>query len=206
MKKKSLKVLGIATLFLCVGCINQNRTKTVDDSMEITDDSMEIADDSEEIAEAHNPLNFISYTPIFDKWGGHSVTVQTPEGDYLYDEKDAEEYYDYYVTSFFFAWRIAACLHDSTPTNIKEYVTNNLFDIVVDLPLGNSYPNDVVEFVNEIYYNCKDAAATLALEGRGYGRSKYVYGDFHVDALGELTQYSLYLKRDKDNGGRLVIQ
>ena len=140
MQKTSLKILGMTALFLCVSCIEQSGTKAVDERVEI--------------AEAYNPLNFCGYTPL-----NSGITVQTPDGDYLYNEKDAEEYYDYYVTSFFFALKIADRLnpswssYSSTKHETKEYVRNNLFDIVSNLPLDDSYPNDVVEFVNKIYYD-----------------------------------------------------
>ena len=192
MQKTSLKILGMTALFLCVSCIEQSGTKAVDERMEIT--------------EAYNPLNFCGYTPL-----NSGITVQTPDGDYLYNEKDAEEYYDYYVTSFFFALKIADRLnpswssYSSTKHETKEYVRNNLFDIVSNLPLDDSYPNDVVEFVNKIYYDNKDEAATLGLAERNYGHSEYVY-DYYNSFFEEYGQGDLDLRRDENNGGRLIIE
>lgn len=158
----------------------------------------------------NNPLNIIGYTFISnpDSYLGNYIIVQTSNGDCLYNEEDAERYYDYYVSHFFFAARIASStlncrsygyLH--TEESTREYIKKNLFNIVSNLPLDNSYPSDVVEKVNEIYYNYKEEAATLHLIKRDYGRS--LYGYYADNNPNKLYHFDLCRCRDTDNGGKL---
>ena len=156
----------------------------------------------------NNPLNIIGYTFISnpDEYSGNYIIVQTSNGDCLYNEEDAERYYDYYISHFFFAARIASStlncrsygyLH--TDESTREYIKENLYNIVSNLPLDNSYPSDVVEKVNEIYYNYKEEAATLHLIKRDYGRS--LYGYYADNNSNKLCYFDLC--RDKKNGGKL---
>ena len=135
-------------------------------------------------ATSYNPLNIIDYTyvtEVIDNMTYCYITVQTPNGDYLYDEEDAERYYDFYFPQFFFAYVIGEKIawYNSSISDIKkstiDYVKKNLFDIVNHLPLDNSYPNDVVKYVNKIYYDNKEEAATVYSSKRDYGFSEYGY-------------------------------
>ena len=157
----------------------------------------------------NNPLNIIGYTHIYnpDRHLNNYITIQTPDGDYLYSEEDAERYYDSYISQFFFAKKIA--LHilyegyydDGDDESVIEYVKKNLFKIVSNLPLDSSYPSNVVERVNKIYYDNKEEAATLHLIKRDYGKSLYgYYNDNDYNKLGYLT-----LSRNTNDGGKLIL-
>ena len=174
-------------------------------------DPLELAGDegNDRAYNQNNPLNIIGYTHIYkpDRHLNNYITIQTPDGDYLYSEEDAERYYDSYISQFFFAKKIA--LHilyegyydDGDDESVIEYVKKNLFKIVSNLPLDSSYPSNVVERVNEIYYDNKEEAATLHLIKRDYGKSLYgYYNDNDYNKLGYLT-----LSRDTNDGGKLIL-
>ena len=155
---------------------------------------------------ANNPLGLTGLTPVYEQdsyedgngkhyfWYCKYITVQNSKGDYLYSDEDAERYYEGYLNLFFMAKLIAGkCDKDE---NMREYMKNNLSNIVTHLPLDESYPENIRERVNKIYYDWKDEMSTLHISERGYGYLKcayYINGD-------QYNQHSFYLRRDKDNG------
>ena len=174
-------------------------------------DALELAGDegNDRAYNQKNPLNIIGYTHIYnpDRHYDNYISIQTPDGDYLYSEEDAERYYDSYISQFFFAEKIA--LHilyegyydEGDDESVIEYVKKNLFKIVSNLPLDSSYPSNVVERVNEIYYDNKEEAATLHLIKRDYGKS--LYGYYEDNDHNKLRYVSL--SRDTNDGGKLII-
>lgn len=166
-------------------------------------DSLELAGD-EGNENQNNPLNIIGYTHICNpgRIPKHFLTVQTSNGDCLYNEEDAEQYYDYYISQFFFAEKIGCrvfVFNNGVKESTIEYVKKNLFDILNHLPLDSSYPNDVVECVNKVYYDNKEEAATLHLVKRDYGKT--VYGYYKDNDMYNLHQFHL-LRHDE---GKLII-
>jgi len=162
------------------------------------------------VTDPGNPLNFTGYiyNPVPDRFFQDHLTVRTPHGEYLYNEADAERYYDHYVSHFFFASKIALSLLYSysylslhVEKSVKEYVQNNLFDIVSHLPLDTSYPTDVAEEVNKVYDSYRDEAATLHLIEREHGRSRYGY--FEDSNPNSLRYFDV--GRDRNNGGKLIF-
>jgi hypothetical protein len=145
----------------------------------------------------NNPLNIIGYSYIYMNGNIEYITVMTPNGVYLYNEEDAEKYYDDYVSHFFFANMIARRVwYSDAQDGTKEYVKKHLFEIVSNLPLNiNSYPRDVMDRVNKVYYDYMDKAKNLHLLRRDNGNSIYSYNG----------PTKLYVSRDPDHGGKLVI-
>ena len=145
----------------------------------------------------NNPLGFIDYSYISMNGNIEYITVRTSNGLYLYNEEDAEQYYDHYVTHFFFANMIVRKIwYSDASEDTKKYVRDNLYRIVSDLPIDiNLYPKDVVNRVNNVYYNYMDKAKNLHLLRRNNGNSIYDY----------YGPTKLYLSREPDHGGKLVI-
>lgn len=78
----------------------------------------------------------------------------------------------------------------------KKYVKKHLFEIVSNLPIDiNSHPKDVVDKVNNVFFNYLENAKKIYLIHRDNGKSIYGYGG----------PTKLYLCRDPDHGGKLVI-
>lgn len=144
-----------------------------------------------------NPLNIIDYSYIYLNGNIEYITVMTPDGVYLYNEEDAELYYDYYIPHFFLANMIVKRVwYSNAIDETKIYVKDHLFEIVSNLPIDiNSYPKDVVDRVNNVYYNYIGKIKNLRLLRRDNGNSIYSYGG----------PTKLYVSRDPDHGGKLVI-
>lgn len=144
-----------------------------------------------------NPLGFIDYSYIYMNGNIEYLTVRTSNGVYLYNEEDAEQYYDQYVSHFFFANMIVRRIwYSDASEDTKKYVKDNLYRIVSNLPIDiNLYPRDVVDRVNNVYYNYMDKAKNLHLLRRNNGNSIYDY----------YGPTKLYISRDPDHGGKLVI-
>ena len=218
MKNRSIFLFTILiTLFFCTSCIykggGKSRGEEVEESVENT-----YEDSSEESPEdTDNPLNIIGMKPEWEKWEGYGydrwscekITVQTPNGNLKYSDEDAELYYDDYALIFTWAYLICRGLHSDKDQSIRDYLKDNLLEVVCDLPLDDSYPEKVREHVNKIYYDRVDEInSTLCVDDRGFGYKNYAYYyegyslDYHV----ECTQKQLIrMKRDKDDDGILVI-
>jgi hypothetical protein len=151
---------------------------------------------------SNNPLGLTGITPIFkksgDTWDCMGITVQDSEGDYIYNDEDAEQYYEQYLPLFFIAHKIVPDW--SRNDSLVNYLTNHLSDIVSNLPLDDSYPKDIREYVNKKYYDNKDAMSTLCISKREYGSIWCEYYD-NPNRRGSCFR----VKRDKNNNGRLTI-
>lgn len=171
---------------------------SIDEKGNFYDPSELPGDDSDYYSEnPDNPLNIIDYSYICLNGNIEYITVLTSNGVYLYNEEDAEQYYDYYVPHFFWANMIVRRVwYSDASKDTKQYVKGNLFRIVSNLPLDISYPKDVMERVNKIYYKYMDKEKKLHLLRRNNGRSIYDYNG----------PTKLYLGRDPDHGGILVIR
>lgn len=204
-KKNLLRLLVLLiTIFLCTACVEKNVKKDVEKNAEIS--TKDTYDESFE--DPNNPLNIVGMSVEWLKKNEHSnyyddykITLQTLDGDYKYSDEDAEQYYDQYATLF----AIAACICDtqlyldSTKVNISDYLKNNLFKIVCEIPLNDSYPPKVREVVNKVYYDNKDDIMhTLHLADRGYGYKVYE-GYKIIRWLYECHPGRLYVRRGNDS-------
>lgn len=122
------------------------------------------------------------------------ITIETPDGELKYSDEDAELYYDEYALIFTWAVRIADDCdwqENVDYMEIKDYLDNNLLEIVCNLPLDDSYPEKLREYVNRIYYNNVDDIMGLSLEDRGYGYKKYYYNKVYNDYTGSYCYHGL---------------
>lgn len=156
-----------------------------------------------------NPLGFTGLTPIYYKykysdntvvWRYDEITVQTSEGDYIYNDEDAERYYEHYLALFFIATRIFPNYTDDE--SLVNYITNNISEIITNLPLDDTFPQNIREYVNKIYYDNKDEMGTLHISERGYG---YIKCTFYYNCNRNSPGYFRVMRDDKNNG-RLVIE
>lgn len=158
-----------------------------------------------------NPLGFTGITPIFQKkenkdkydpeWICKGITVQDSKGDYIYNDEDAERYYEQYLPLFFMAYEIVDFYYDDHEVDLVNYLTNNLSNIVSNLPLDDTHPQNIREYVNKKFYDNKDAMNTLCISKRGYG---YIECRYYNQYRGEYSSFTI--KRDEKNNGRLIIQ
>lgn len=108
------------------------------------------------------------------------IKVFDAKGVVKYSDEDAEKYYQHYVAHFFFAYKIAyhiVGLAEYEDAKTISYLKDNLFDIVCNLPLNNSYPSDIKEDINKIYYDNKDRALNMNLYHREYGFLEFRYNE-----------------------------
>ena len=201
MKNNVLLLVSLfITIFLCTACVEKNVKKDVEinaaNSIEDTYD--------ESYEDPNNPLNIVGMRVewlkdnLINDYYRYKITLQTKDGDYKYSDEDAEQYYDKYAIIF----ALAACICDtqvridSTEENIRDYLNNNLLEIVRDIPLNDSYPPNVREVVNKAYYdNIDDITNTLHLADRGYGYK--VYEGYRKVILGLVGR--LYVRRGNDS-------
>lgn len=158
-----------------------------------------------------NPLGFTGITPIFQKkenkdkydpeWICKGITVQDSKGDYIYNDEDAERYYEQYLPLFFMAYEIVDYYYYDHEVDLVNYLTNNLSNIVSNLPLDDTHPQNIREYVNKKFYDNKDAMNTLCISKRGYG---YIECRYYNQYRGEYSSFTI--KRDEKNNGRLIIQ
>lgn len=176
MKNLSLLVTILTTMLLCTAC-GGNESKD-------------------------NPLNIsklkIHWEEYNDRTDSHYyvgyITIETPDGALKYSDEDAELYYDEYALIFTWAAVISDHSYDKTDNDdmeIKDYLDNNLLEIVCNLPLDDSYPEKLREYVNRIYYNNVDDIMKLSLADRGYGYKKYYYNKVYDDYIGRYWYHGL---------------
>lgn len=155
-----------------------------------------------------NPLGFTGLTPIYYKdkcwWSAYTfnrryITVQTSEGDYIYNDEDAERYYEHYLALFFIATKIIP--NNTDDKGLVNYIANHISEIITNLPLDDSYPQNIREYANKIYYDNKDEMNTLHISERGYG---YIKCTFYNNCNRNDPRHFI-VKRDDENNGRLVI-
>lgn len=199
--KKYLKLLTtlLVMAFLCMSCGGNGSVNSTE---------KESNANSEE--ETSNPLNIIGMTPVYEMSSDGKechlkyITLQTPNGDYMYDDEDADLYYNDLAGVFFLACMIAGdATHEwgslGDRSDIREYLKDHLFDVVANMPLDSSYPERIREFVNKVYYDNKDK--DIYVEDKGYGYVKYLY---HVKWInGELMERHFKVYREED--GRFAI-
>ena len=153
-----------------------------------------------------NPaMRFKAFNPIYEvhqvddetHYQFKGVTIQDTDGDVTYSDEDAEQYYNYYAYHFFFAYMIAY-KHSSKGKEIAPYLQKNLFNVVCNLPLDDSYPSDIKEIVNQIYYDYKDKAINMRLYKRGYGYVEYAF-EMVRGMYGEQNIRCFKIYRDKES-------
>jgi hypothetical protein len=196
----SLKVFTVllTVMLVCVGCGKNGNS---------TSGSGILGGMSKE--DMCNPAKrFTDYKPIYreytDDWGElcyeyKGIKIFDANGEMKYSDEEAEEYYTHYAIHFFYAHIIADKITWSKKEKKKsyvDYIKEHLFDIVCNLPLDDSYPSDIRETVNKIYYDNKDKALNMILVKRGYGFLKYE-SDFHI-------YNNFYLYRDKESGSLMA--
>lgn len=166
--------------------------------------------ENDNIDESNNPLGFIHLTPEYEYrknqfsenyyWYQNYITVQNTEGDYLYSDEDAEHYYNYYLGLFFMAYQIFYGF-DIENEELREYLKENFTVIISNLPLDESFPENIREFANKIYYDHKDEMSTMHIRNRGYG---YVQCAYYFNC-NQHDSRVFYLRRDKEHNGRFII-
>lgn len=159
--------------------------------------------------ETSNPLNITGMTPTYKYWESNKewylgyITLQTPNGDYMYDDEDADLYYDNLAGVFFFAYKIAREAREwpslGDRSDIREYLKDHLFEVVTNLPLDSSYPERIREHANKVYYDNKDK--DIYVEDKGYGYVKYLYYEKIGSSLDDR-----YFKVSRGEDGRFIIQ
>lgn len=212
-RKKKVTLLLVAmliTMCLCTACVQKKGEKNTSKSEENTKEKVENADEKED-QDVDNPLKIIGMKAEFDGSILKKITLQTPNGDLKYSDEDAELYYDDYALIFTWAKVICDKLSDyymykpeykdrNKIDNIKNGLKDNLLEVVCNLPLDDSYPEEVKEYVNNVYYDYKDAITnTLQFDKRRSGYKQYV---FYTDSYKNNPHYVLV---KKDNDGILYI-
>lgn len=200
--KKYLKLLTtlLVMAFLCMSCGGNGSVNSTE---------KESNANSEE--EPSNPLNIIGMTPVYEMSSDGKecylkyITLQTPNGDYMYDDEDADSYYNDLAGLFFLTYMLAnkaemsVSLSDKK-NDIREYLKDHLFDVVTNLPLDSSYPERIREFANKVYYDNKDK--DIYVEDKGYGYVKYLY---QVKFNGKIENWYFKVGRTEDDG-RFIIK
>ena len=106
---------------------------------------------------SNNPLNITSmHVQLSESGFINGVKFKSPNGFVKYNEEDAENYYDLYAKDFAFAYVLKHVLIDpsismdkETREKVKKYIIEHFDDIRKNLPLNNSYPEDVAKEVNK---------------------------------------------------------
>ena len=155
-----------------------------------------------------NPAErFTEYKPIYEKkYTGRyylkCINILDANGEVKYSDEEAEKYYSNYAAHFLCACIIADKVCDEkNDAEMRSYMEEHLFDVVCNLPLGDSYPSDVREIVNKIYYDYKDRIMNMSLENRGYGYLKYKYDTgAYNQYTGSYSTYYLKISREQDSG------
>ena len=198
----------LTVILVCVACGKKdNSTNTANTSDEKVDTINQ--------EDMYNPaMRFTAYKPTFyekkDLLNGteesylysvgdfKGIKVFDTNGEVKYSDEDAEKYYQHYVANFFFAYKIAKAtvgMSEYEDAKTISYLKDNLFDIVCNLPLNNSYPSYIRETINEIYYDNKDMALNMSLYKRGYGYVEFRYN--------EKQRFCIYRE---ENSGFLIAQ
>ena len=196
----SLKVFTIllTVMLVCISCGKNNNAGVLGGK---TQEDM------------YNPAKtFTAYKPIYNvekvddetHYYFKNIHIWDANGEVRYSDEDAEENYAHYTVHFFYAYKIASIINSyysnkQIGLESKSYVDENLFNIVCSLPLDESYPNDLREMINKIYYDYKDRALDMNIYERGYGYIEYAY-----EITNRGTIYCLKMYRDTDSGALTV--
>lgn len=144
-----------------------------------------------------NPLGIIKIIPDFEN---RQITLQSHTGIIMYNDEDVDKYKQY-LRLFYFAHIICTDYNIRDNAEIRSYLEENFTYVLANLPLDDSYPENVKEAVNEVYYDNLDAANTVSVTSRGYGyiTCKYYWQNYinhkrHFD-----------IKRSEELNGALII-
>lgn len=202
----SLKVFTVllTVMLVCVGCGKNGNSAS---------GSGLLGGMSEE--DKCNPvIRFTSYKPIYEvdttAYGAsyyrynkteyyhfRGIKVYDANGEIKYSDEEAEKYYDHYAAHFLYACIIANKVCNDA--DMRSYMEEHLFEVVRDLPLSDSYPSNVQEIANKIYYDYKDRAFNMTLTSRGYGYLVYEYSSGTMFGGSYVTKY-LKVYREQDSG------
>lgn len=186
----SLKVFTIllTVMLVCVGC-GKNGNSTSDSGLLGGMSKKDMSNPAERFTEYKPTYEISKYTNNYMFYG---IKIFDANGEVKYSDEEAEKYYSNYAAHFLCACIIADRVHDDA--EMRSYMEEHLFEVVRDLPLNESYPSNMQETINRIYYDYKDRIMNMSLESRGYGYLLYKY-----DTNGNWTYY-LRICRDKDSG------
>ena len=174
--------------------------------------NVKCGDDEPQGYHLDNPaMMFKAYKPVFKTYQVddethyqfQGVTVLDVDGEVKYSDEDAELFYNYYVSHFFFAHKIATSFLNDKGKDIAPYLQENLFNIVCNLPLDDSYPDDIKNKVNKIYYDHIDKVTNMRLYKRGYGYVEYAYETFR-DLYGGHNIRCFKIYRDENTGNIML--
>ena len=84
---------------------------------------------------------------------------------------------------------------------IKSYLQEALTEVIYNLPLNDSYPENVKEAVNKVYYDNLDAMKTVYISDRGYG---WIECSFYMHR-NKYDKNSFYIERSDEFNGVLII-
>ena len=202
--RSSLKVFMVllTVMFVCVGCVKKGISSNSTGILGGT--SNEDVCNPAKIFTAYKPIYRVDHVDDETRYYFQYIKILDANGDVRYNDEDAEEHYTHYTVHFFYAYQIARliniyCNDSQIGLETKSYVDENLFNIVCNLPLDESYPNDLREIINKIYYDYKDRALNMDIYERGYGYIEYAY-----DITNRGTIYCLKIYRDTDSGALIV--
>lgn len=164
-------------------------------------DDSQISDDYN-----NNPLNVTGIIPIYKsirvddeiRYSYDRICIQTLDGELTYDDQQVEKYIDRYKSFFFMAYMIA-----KEGIKIAPYLREHLMEVVSNLPLNNSYPQNVREHANKIYYDYKDRTECMTVYKRGYGFVEFAFERIR-GIYGEPVVKCFKVYRDR-NTGRLML-
>lgn len=132
-------------------------------------DKMMTSIDYKGCIENDNPLKVTNIIPKFrendGEWWFKKLTLENMIGTILYSNKDAEKYYEQYSKLFYVACMISG--KDSgaiTNPEIIEYLKANLMNVLQNLPLDDTYPENVRRYVNQRFFDCFDKINKLSCE------------------------------------------
>lgn len=192
----NMKVFAVlsAVMLICIGCKNKN---SADNAAEIHNDNSTIVSQENDV---YNPAKrFRAYKPlrITDSGFVYGIKIYDANGAVKYSDEDAEKYYDHYAIHFLYAYLIA-----ENGKEVSEYLDKHLFDVVCNLPLDNSYPSNVRDVVNKIYYEYKDRAQKIHLYNRDIGCVNYAYDSSNANGKRFVDCISVH---SDDYDGALMI-
>lgn len=197
--KKMMKIMTaiFVIVSLCVACSRTDKENTSQKTERKIGNAQRLG--------WENPFNIIDISPVYEKKGDggnvyysfERLKIQTPDGELMYDDKQMNDVM-LYMHYFFMSYMIA-----SGGTNYATYLEDHLFEVVYNLPLDKSYPQDIREYANFVYYSYKDKMQRMIEYEKGDGYVEYAYdqggllwGDTNVDC------FKLYKEKDT---GRLML-
>ena len=156
-----------------------------------------ISDKTDNHSTKKNPLGIIKIIPDFEN---RQITLQSHTGIIMYNDEDVDKYKQY-LRLFYFAHIICTDYNIRDNAEIRSYLEENFTYVLANLPLDDSYPENVKEAVNEVYYDNLDAANTVSVTSRGYGyiTCKYYWNNY----INHKRRFDI--KRSEELNGALII-